>query len=165
MKSSTFKRICLYGYLAVVLAAVLSCTTIINDATQTVTSPTGTSPATGASPDPAGCTAAVKSVRVNPFGYDDCPGNKPSNSSGLLPLGCVARVTATPKDALGKDVPASVHGQAIAWSVMLGSNHIQVTDDPEEGFNKNVRGTSEGEFSLAAQVCGVTGSWNGRVVP
>lgn len=123
-----------------------------------------------ASPSPGGqCVReAVDSVRVNPFGYEGCPGQRPSNSSGLLPAGCTARVTATPKGPTGQDTPSSLHGTQIVWSVTSGAALIEVTDNPEQPFNKNVRarqGVTSGEFQLTATVCGVTGGWNGRVVP
>jgi hypothetical protein len=140
-----------------------ACDTII----QSVTLPSsGGSPSPGASPTSPGCEAAVKSVRVNPFGYSCDDGvDKPANSSGLLPLGCTAHVTATPKDQTGKDVPDTVHGPIAGWSVSFGGSHVEVTPDPNQPFNVNVRATSVGEFSLETSVCNVRGAWAGRVVP
>lgn len=145
----------------VLLALMLGCqtVTVIDDESQR----NGGSNPSG--PSTPGCEAAVKSVRVNPFGYDCEDTDAPNNSSGLLPLGCTARVTATPKDATGRDVPDTVHGPNIGWAVSFGGSHIEVVDDPSQAFNKNVRAVSVGEFSLTATVCGVSGAWNGRVVP
>jgi hypothetical protein len=124
------------------------------------------SPNPSPSAGPGGCTpGVVEFVRVGPFGYDGCPGAPPANSSGLLPAGCVAHVTATPKDRNGLDVPASLHGTQVVWSVVVGSDRITVTEDPTQNFNRNVQKTpssAPGEFSLQATVCGVTGAWNGR---
>lgn len=121
-------------------------------------------------PSPAsGCPVAgvIDSIRVNPFGYDCQSGvPRPANSSGLLPVGCVARVTATPKDSGGNDVPANVHGQGIVWATTFGASLVQVDDDPSNSFNKNVTarsGVTSGEFRIEATVCGKTGSWNGRI--
>jgi len=131
----------------------------------------GTQPGPNPSPSPGTgqCVReAIDSVRVNPFGYQNCPTAPPNNSSGLLPFGCTARVTATPKDRAGVDVPASLHGTQITWSVAIGADRIVVTDDPEQPFNKNVRmrdGSAPGEFRLEATVCTVTGAWNGRTTP
>jgi hypothetical protein len=144
------------------LVPFLACQTVIVDTGDDVTGPTGTDPD---GPDTPGCSAAVKSVRVNPFGYDVPDGvEKPANSSGLLPVGATALVTATPKDQTNKDVPDVVHGPGISWSLVFGGSHVEVTDDPTQPFNKRVRGLSVGEFQLTATVCGVTGAWNGRVI-
>jgi hypothetical protein len=158
--------------LALALAA-LACdlnlpgsSTTIN--TNTATNTNGQNPTASPSPSPApgSCAGAaiINTVRVNPFGYD-CPAGipKPSNSSGLLPVGCTAAVTATPKDFAGNDVPAELHGTEILWVVETGGQFIQVTSDPNEAFNKNVLGVAgPGEFVLAATVCGKRGAWVGR---
>lgn len=151
-----------YAVLAVLLLVpFLACQTVIVDTGDDVTGPTDVPDG----PDTPGCSAAVKSVRVNPFGYDVPDGvTKPANSSGLLPVGATALVTATPKDQTNKDVPDVVHGPGISWSLVFGGSHVEVTDDPTQPFNKRVRGLSVGEFQLTATVCGVTGAWNGRVV-
>lgn len=142
-------------------------TTIINTATNNNTPTQLPTPGASPSPSPGSCPGAalVDHVRVNPFGYD-CGGNQaPPNSSGLLPMGCIAAVTATPKDAQGNDVPSDLHGPNITWSVTIGGSYIQVTDDPLQPFNKNVRAVSApGEFQLMATVCGKSGAWNGRTV-
>ncbi len=130
-----------------------------------------TQPSPSPSPSPAAgaCVpGVVEFVRVNPFGYDGCPSSPPANSSGLLPAGCTAHVTATPKDRNGTDVPASIHGTQIIWSTVLGADRITVTDDPTQPFNKNVQkvaSSAPGEFSLQATICGITGAWNGRTTP
>jgi hypothetical protein len=126
------------------------------------------SPSPSASPAAGACVPGiVEFLRVNPFGYDGCPGGPPpnANNSGLLPAGCTVHVTATPKDRNGVDVPASIHGTQIIWHVFLGAERSAVTDDPLQSFNKNVQkttGSAPGEFSLQATICGITGAWNGR---
>jgi hypothetical protein len=114
-------------------------------------------------PNLPGCEAAVQTVRVNPFGYGCSGGDEPANSSGVLPLNCTARVTATPKGPGGIDVPDTIHGPNITWFIKSGASHIMVLDDPTQPFNKNVRGLSVGPFELAATVCNVTGVWSGQV--
>ena len=127
----------------------------------------GPAPTTSPTPQAGTCPVAgvIDSIRVNPFGYRCTGGTPPANGSGVLPSTCSADVTATPKDAAGNDVPAAVHGQGIVWSVPIGATVIFV-DDGAQPFNKVVtpRGTS-GEFQVAATLCGVTGTWNGRVIP
>lgn len=147
--------------LLVALAALPACqtVTVISDESQNGGGGVGPS-----GPSAPGCEAMVKTVRVNPFGYDCEDADAPNNSSGLLPLTCTARVTATPKDATGRDVPDTVHGPNITWSLPFGGSHVEVNDDPSQPFNKNVRAVSVGEFSIEATVCGVVGRWNGRVV-
>lgn len=126
------------------------------------------SPSASPSPGSGSCPVAgvIASIRVNPFGYQ-CPAGTPvpNNSSGVLPIGCTAVVTATPKDVAGRDVPDNVHGPNITWSTESGASFIDVTDWPGNAFNKNVAGRSPGEFRLTASLCGITGAWNGRVVP
>lgn len=147
--------------LALAVSGCVTQTTVVDESEKTG----GTGGGGVSGPSTPGCEAAVRSVRVNPFGYDCDDSDSPNNSSGLLPLGCVARVTATPKDQTGRDVPDTVHGPNISWAVTFGGSHVEVVDDPSQPFNKNVRAVSVGEFSLSATVCGVTGAWNGRVVP
>jgi hypothetical protein len=127
-----------------------------------------------ASPSPGGSgscpvSGVIASIRVSPFGYQCQAGVPvPNNSSGTLPAGCTAIVTATPKDATGRDVPDNVHGPNIVWATEIGAALLNVDDFPGQAFNKNVTpatGVTSGEFRLAATVCGVTGAWNGRVVP
>lgn len=136
--------------------------------TATNNQPNGNNGGPTASPSPGGgaCpgSAIIAKIRVNPFGYD-CPDGvpKPNNNSGLLPVGCTAAVTATPKDQFGNDVPAELHGTEITWRIVAGSEFITVTSDPNEAFNKNVFGKSgPGEFVLEATVCGKSGAWEGR---
>lgn len=157
MKSRKFGAV-LAVLLAFALPACVSQTVILDESER---SGGGSNPS---GPSAPGCEAMVKSIRVNPFGYDCNDVDAPNNSSGLLPLGCTARVTATPKDATGRDVPDTVHGPNISWAITFGGSHIEVVDDPSQAFNKNVRAVSLGEFSLQATVCGITGAWNGRVV-
>lgn len=155
---------------ALSLAVLAACNTY----NLTTNTNTNGQPGGSASPSPGpgsggSCPGAalIASIRVNPFGYD-CPSGvtKPNNSSGLLPVGCTAAVTATPKDAAGVDVPASLHGTDIAWSVVSGGIYIEVTSDPNQTFNKNVKGLSApGEFNLQATVCGKSGAWVGRTIP
>lgn len=160
----------------VVIVATVACielpgsnTTVI---TNTNTNNQGNQPSPGASPSPGAggsCPGAslIAKVRVNPFGME-CPEGtpKPNNSSGLLPVGCTAAVTATPKDQFGTDVPAELHGPDITWRIVSGSQYIQVTPDPNQDFNRNVTGLSApGEFILEATVCGKAGAWEGRTVP
>ena len=165
-------RLYLYGAALAALLLAVACypPTVPTPVPPTITlncignSCNGPSPAPSPSPGAEACAAAIDSIRVNPFGYECDPGvSKPANNSGLLPMGCTAAVTATPKDKAGKDVPAEVHGSGITWSVVLGASHVEVTDWPAEPFNKNARAVSPGEFSLSATVCGHTGAWNGRV--
>lgn len=121
-----------------------------------------------ASPAPAGtCVAgAVASVRVGPFGFNCANGTTaPCNNCGTLPLACVATVTATPKGAADQNLPPAVHGSQITWTVDYGSVRLEDTEnDDSAGFNKLVRPTAAGPFSVRATVCSVPGSWT-AIVP
>jgi len=128
--------------------------------------PTGPTASSSPGGTAAGCpvVGVIQSLRVNPFGYT-CPSGTPTpnNSSGVLPIGCSAAVTATPKDAAGNDVPANVHGQGIVWSVPFGAGLVNVSDRDGNVFNKNVTtvpGAAPGGFRLEATICGVVGAWN-----
>lgn len=131
-------------------------TTVIvtNTTTQTQGGTPGASPSPG--PAPAG---AIASVRVGTFGYD-CPSGTatPNNSSGVVPIGCTASVTATPKDATGADVPAAVHGPVIAWTVNAVPSSAASVTEPGEAFNRDVHGLAAGVVHLSATVQGVTGT-------
>jgi hypothetical protein len=142
-------------------------TTIVNTATNN-NGPTAV-PTPGASPSPSAgsCPGAaiIASIRVNPFGYECAAGiPEPNNNSGLLPVGCEARLTATPKRADGTDVPADLHGTEIVWGSPIGTQYIQTRPDSENTFNRYVRAvTGPGQISVPATVCGKTGAWEAQV--
>src|SRR5262245_54887747 len=69
--------------------------------------PPAVTPAPQSAPSGA-CIAPA--VRVGPFGYSCVGVDVPSNVSGVLPRGCTAVLTATPKYGDGRDVPPELHG-------------------------------------------------------
>ncbi len=88
----------------------------------------------------------------------------PGLNTGVLYVGCVGNATATPKDALGDDVPAHIHGPDIEWNVRRGGGDIvEVNDVRNQPFNKRIRGLQPGDFQVCATVQGVEGCLNGRV--
>jgi hypothetical protein len=101
------------------------------------------------------------------FGFD-CPKGvtEPRHNDRNLPVGCRGFVTATPKYADGSDVPFSVHGPGIAWSLPAGSGTVSVLSPifPND-FNRDLFANSVGGFKLCATVQGVTGCLSGSVVP
>jgi hypothetical protein len=81
----------------------------------------------------------------------------PSNGSRQIKAGCVASITATPKDSAGVDLPAAVHGPTIAWSVPAGSGTVNCLADSEP-FNRTCRCVGLGVFTLQATVKNLTGT-------
>ena len=75
--------------------------------------------------------------------------------SGKIGVGCVATLTATPKDGNGVPLDAAVHGPDISWSVVSGAASVIVTDH-ENPFNKVVRGVSPGLVTFEVRVKDVT---------
>jgi len=114
----------------------------------------------GASPSPGagGELPPGSFVRIGLFGQS-CPAGvtAPQNGTRQIKLGCTGSITATPKDSTGADLPATIHGSVIAWSVPSGSGVVAVQADSEP-FNRTVRCLGTGVFTLAATVKNVTGS-------
>jgi hypothetical protein len=109
----------------------------------------------------------IDSIRVGFFGINCGRGVPvPRNGERILPRGCRGYVTATPKQANGDDVPASVHGPDIDWFVLTGEDIIEVEAPTfASDFNKDIVGVRPGAFGLCATVRGVTGCLMGTVVP
>jgi hypothetical protein len=114
---------------------------------------------------PVNPVQAISSIRVA-FYAMVCPQSLtlPGLNTGVLYVGCVGNATATPKDALGEDVPARIHGPDIEWDVRRGGGDIvDVNDVRDQPFNKRIRGLQPGDFQVCATVQGVEGCLNGRV--
>ena len=107
----------------------------------------------------------VDSVRVAFFGIECKDGRTPPrNGEGLLPVGCIGYVTASPKDRNNEDVDERITGHEIEWTLPEG-NKVKVDDFPHVGFNKTLTGLEPGTFSLCATVLGVEGCLHGEVIP
>jgi len=107
----------------------------------------------------------IKSVRVAFFGIECKDGRTPPrNGEGLLPVGCVGYVTASPKDADNEDVDERITGHDIEWTLPPG-NQVRVDDFPHVEFNKTLTGMEPGKFSLCATVLDVQGCLHGEVIP
>jgi hypothetical protein len=134
--------------------------------------PVATAPPSPTGQPGAGCIAPA--VRVGPFGFQcDASVPTPSNNSGLLPRGCTAVLTATPKYPDGTDVPAAIHGVNVAWAITAGQNVVTMSDFGGEPFNRLIRPLSDttpdpadrssGTFTVTATVCGTVGSYTATV--
>jgi hypothetical protein len=128
----------------------------------------GTPSSPGASPSPGGNCSVVASVRVGFFGIACPSGIAPRNGEGVLPMGCIGFVTATPKNAQGEEVPRAVHGPVVAWAVEVGSDRVRLVSTAEE-FNRNAVPEAVGDVVVAATntppSCGpVRGSFGFQVV-
>ncbi|HKQ02663.1 MAG TPA: hypothetical protein VJ735_20260 [Actinomycetes bacterium] len=106
----------------------------------------GATPSPGA---PGATCGTVATVRVGFFGIGCPSGVAPRNGEGVLPMGCMGFETATPKNAQGTDVPASVHGPLIAWAAPTGSERVRLVA-VEEPFNQNVVPVSVGDVVVSA---------------
>jgi hypothetical protein len=83
-----------------------------------------------------------------------------ASSAGILPLGCVARVTATPRVG-GVAVSPAVHGPICTWfldgAIVAGSasTNIVYATETTNPFNLAVFGQGPGAFTLVAEVMSV----------
>lgn len=84
-------------------------------------------------------------------------------SKPVLPLGCDASVTATPKTFDHVDVPLSIHGPDVEWELVEGNAAIRQWD--WQPFNLTVYPLGAGPLKLCATVKGVRGCLSGRIVP
>jgi hypothetical protein len=108
---------------------------------------------------------AVARVNVSMYGVQ-CPlGEDPPNAAlKQIPAGCRGATTATPKDAVGNDVPWDVHGD-VSWFVQFGDG-TAITwwiPEPSQPFNIIVYGINPGDFSICATVQSKTGCMNGTI--
>jgi hypothetical protein len=108
---------------------------------------------------------AVARVVVSSYGVQ-CPGGDgPPAAENVVPVTCRASITATPKDAVGNDVPLTIHG-GVSWFVRDGEGTVGTywIPDPNQPFNAIVYGIQPGSFSICATVNNKTGCWNAQVV-
>jgi hypothetical protein len=109
---------------------------------------------------------AVARVVVSLYGVQCPDGDGPNAALKQVPAGCRGSATATPKDAVGDDVPWTQHG-GVTWYLQAGDGNVVTywTPDASQPFNVLVYGIAVGEFSLCATVDGKTGCMNGTVTP
>lgn len=122
--------------------------------TQPTPSPTPTpvaTPSPGSSAIPAGSY-----VRVGMFACS-CPAARTcsSNSAATLQVGCTAELTATPKGPDGTDLPSSVHGPSVAWSVVGKGAVVQCAPWKAEPFNLSCTALAVGSVGVSASVPGM----------
>jgi len=107
---------------------------------------------------------AIFYIRVAFYGIECPPGVAvPAFPLGRLPLTCAGYVTATPKDRGGYNVPAFVHGPDARWRLKTGDGIVALREQPEP-FNFVLQAREVGRFSLCAEVKGVEGCLDGRVI-
>jgi hypothetical protein len=129
------------------LAAFISCDTVVNP-TQTVTQ--GGAGATAPATINPNAARTIDSVTLEVV--EGC-----ASAAGVLPLGCVARVTATPKVG-GVAVSPAVHGPICTWfldgALVAGSasTNIVYATETANPFNVALFGQGVGAFSLEAEV-------------
>jgi hypothetical protein len=110
---------------------------------------------------------AVARIFVGMFRLRCVPGvSAPPTSSNLLPMGCDALVTMTPKDKDGHNVPEWLHSLNPEFWVRNGDLTVIVLGDvPGEPFNKWIYPKGVGPFSICAAVDGRQTCMNAQVVP
>ncbi len=90
----------------------------------------------------------------------------PPTYSNLLPIGCDALITMTPKDKNGEKVPWWLHSLNPEFWVRNGEGKVIVLGDvPGEPFNKWLYPKGLGPFSVCAAVDGKQTCMNAEVVP
>jgi hypothetical protein len=99
---------------------------------------------------PVDASDHIDALRVAFYGIECATRPAPRNADGILPMGCVGHVTATPKDVNNQDVPPWIHGDDLTWEPGGGANHIDIEDDPNSIFNKNLYPVAVGPFTLCA---------------
>ncbi len=109
---------------------------------------------------------AVARVVVSFYGVQCPDGDGPNAALKQVPAGCRGSATATPKDAVGTDVPWTQHG-GVTWFFQAGEGTVATfwIPDPSQPFNVIVYGIAVGEFSLCATVESKTGCMTGTVTP
>jgi hypothetical protein len=111
---------------------------------------------------------SVVSVAVSFFRIANCPAGvvTPALAFNQLPVGCVATITATPRDAQQRKLPLELHGKDISWYFRDGEGTIvSASPDPDVVFNQKLAGRNVGSFSICAVVQEITGCLNGHVIP
>jgi hypothetical protein len=141
------------------LAAFISCDTIVNP-TQVVT--TG-----GATPQPSAGAASAPvvpprfdRVAVEIFQQLGCPSPPAGGGGSQIGVGCIARITATPT-LNGATVPPELHGPSCAWFLdgarVTGSasSAVVYVTETSNPFNLVAHALAAGTFTLEAEVMGV----------
>jgi hypothetical protein len=109
----------------------------------------------------------VARVVVSFYGVQ-CPVGEDPPDAALkqVPAGCRGAATATPKDAIGNDVPWTLHG-GVTWFFQAGEGTVATywIPDPNQPFNVLIYGINPGEFSLCATVNTKKGCLNATVTP
>jgi hypothetical protein len=116
---------------------------------------------------PVDAKDAIAYVRVH-FYSVQCEGGieVPRNGANELPIGCRGFVTATPKQRNNLDVPPSIVGTDITWSLEQGTDKIVVHDYPDNNvFNKILVPLNVGHYQLCATSHGVLGCQDADVLP
>jgi len=132
-------------------ASLISCDTIVQP-TQTVQQGGGSAAAPAGTINP-GAARTIDSVTLEVG--DGC-----ASSSGIVPLGCVARITATPRVG-GVAVSPAIHGPICTWrldgAIIAGSASTATVYATEtvNPFNVAVFGQAPGAFQLEAEVMSV----------
>jgi hypothetical protein len=109
-------------------------------------------------------------VRTHLWGYECLSGiTPPPPGDRMIPIGCDGRVTATPKQRNGRDVPPRIHGPSVSWDHRTGHDIVTLETDPrfpDNPFDKvMVTSGRLGWFTVCATVLGKTGCLDAQVVP
>jgi hypothetical protein len=107
----------------------------------------------------------IDRIWVGVYNFNCGDRTPPRMNEGVLPMGCIAQVTATPKQIDGTDVPPRFHGPDIQWELYQDGLIVDIYDDPAQPFNQTVEAFSPGPFRLCATVQGIEGCLDAEVVP
>src|SRR5262249_32897249 len=91
---------------------------------------------------------AVASILVRFFRYTECANTSPPPNT--LPMGCRGTITATPRDAIGNNLPIDLHGSEVTWFVQYG-DWVTISPSPAPDgvtFNLLPTGNRLGEVNV-----------------
>lgn len=119
---------------------------------------------------PVAAADVIAYVRTHLWQFECEPGVVPPPPiEDKLPLRCEGRITATPKQRNGRDVPSWVHGPDVAWELREGEQVVSLDYDWRFGqnpFNQLLRPKGRvGGFVVCATVLGKEGCLNGKTIP
>lgn len=132
--------------------------TIVNQNTNTQNSPNPTG-SPSSTPGAGDTLPAGSSIRVGFFGISCQSGTPPRNGQGILPIGCQADATCTPKGPTGIDLDISVTGPEASWQIDVGAANVDMVLADGNPYNRKFTPRAVGVVRALCKVKNLTGSF------